>query len=549
MERRLEETAEQQIDILVSLQPTYCHNLQSALKTIIKASLAGHGGEKVYADFLAEQKALIPMNFDLELLQRYLQRENVDRVLISIMDVETFDTPILSELISTFHSWSDRIPFLLLVGVSTTTELFETRFSRSSISLLDAHVLETNIPTGGDPLFHLYEKIQLDRDTEVFLGSSVVNVLADLADDQATTPDSLTRTMKYAYMSHFFANPSSALSSRSNKIPWDPALYKAIRTLPSFKHHCEMLAKGDKSARQKARSLLSSDKDLQTEAKDAVQSGQAFMSSCLNAISTLRYFYHKILNLDKYTSWESQSHLLASLPNLAQSTLFKAIEEAIRFRPSPPTLPDLLDNIAGGLSDFQEYCSSENTDPDVQDVPALLRLYLTHRTTPPILSPLAPGVSPFRQFLAETYIISSKSPLSQTIHPRARFCIERALTSPADYLDCTCCNTENGADGAINKANLPPSSLLLLMLNEAGMVINVRDLWDAFQETWSRRRDEEPADDEADQGSGDAENENERQTLALFYRSLAELRYLGLIKQSKRKPGVECIQKTMWMGL
>ncbi|KAJ9615655.1 Origin recognition complex subunit 3 [Cladophialophora chaetospira] len=554
LEQRVQEGSEDQTDILVPLQPAHCPNIQTALKTIIKLSMIGRGDEKAYADFLAEHKALIPMNFDLELLQRYTQQENVGRVMISMMDVETFETPILSELISTFHSWSDRIPFMLVIGISTTIELFESRFSRATISLLDAYVVETNASQRGDePLFNLYKTLQYNEQTEVFLGPAVVKVLADLADEQATTPETFIRAMKYAYMSHFFANPLSPLCSRPREATsWHPALYKAIRNLPSFESLCETLAEGDESQRQKARLLLTSDKDLKSEAEGAIRTGQEFMWSCLNAISTLRYVYHHVVQLDKYTPWESETHLLASLPDLLGSDLVKSIDEAIRFRPAPPTLGDLLRSTAAELADFQDYVYSTTSSAEQESQNLLLplrflRSYLTHRTTPPSSSPHPHRTSPFRHFMAESYTITSRSPLSQTIHPRARSCIERALTRPADYLGCACCTSDSLE--VADKASLPPTSLLLHMLNEAGAVINVRDLWDAFRETLSRSRSQSQQEDEDDdeedgQGSGD-----ERQILALFYRALAELRYLGWIKQSKRKPGVECIQKTVWMGL
>jgi len=88
------------------------------------------------------------------------------------------------------------------------------------------------------------------------------------------------------------------------------------------------------------------------------------------------------------------------------------------------------------------------------------------------------------------------------------------------------------------------------MVNEAGVLVNVRDLWDAFRDTLSQsKRDHDDEDEDEDADDQDDVESNERQVLALFYRALAGLRYLGLIKQSKRKPGVECIQKTVWMGL
>jgi hypothetical protein len=41
----------------------------------------------------------------------------------------------------------------------------------------------------------------------------------------------------------------------------------------------------------------------------------------------------------------------------------------------------------------------------------------------------------------------------------------------------------------------------------------------------------------------------DRRSLTVLYRALADLRHLGFVRPSKRKPGVDCIAKTVWMGL
>ena len=561
LEERLQDSSDDEqlsSEIRTHLQQSHCPNLQTALKNIIRSSIAGHASNEEYADFLAQHKALIPMNFDLELLQRYVQRHSIERVLISIMDVEAFDTAILADLISTLHSWHDRIPLVLFVGISTTPELFESRFSRATISLIDATVVRTSSSrTGEDPLFNVYAKLQRDPETSIFLGPSVVNVLAELAEDQSTASKAIIRGIKYAYMTHFFANPVSVFSSAQSDptIPWDPALCRAIRNLPTFKSHCETLAKGDKSQRQRARLLLTSNEALQAEAETAIQTGQAQLHASQKAISTLQYLYHHVLNLDKYTPWESEAQFLDSLPDLTNCDIYEAIEEALMTRPDTASIAQILDLSAQELHDFREYHSAildEDADPEAgaEATFTALRQYLQERTSLPHGSVLHSGIGPFRQFMAESYTIAQKSPLSQIVHARSRYAIERALTRPADYLGCECCVSQNGsADDVSGKSCLPPTSLLLSMLNEAGVLVNVRDLWDAFRDTLSSQRIDQEADGDVDDEEDEEEEGNERRVLALFYRALAELRYLGLIKQSKRKPGVECIQKTAWMGL
>jgi hypothetical protein len=111
------------------------------------------------------------------------------------------------------------------------------------------------------------------------------------------------------------------------------------------------------------------------------------------------------------------------------------------------------------------------------------------------------------------------------------------------------------------------TSILYTLLNEAGREINVADLWDAFRyrlpgadgneariNTGNEEEDEDDQDDE--EVNGDARGGTEKETtninvtLAQFYRALAELKMLGLVKSSSsRAKGVDVIMKTSWYGL
>jgi origin recognition complex subunit 3 len=550
LEEILDDDSEGLLETAVALQPNHCANLQTALKTLIKSAIVSHGGQESYTNILTENKSLIPMNFDLELLQLYIDQNELERVIISITDVEMFETGLLAELITTLHSWSDRISFVLLISICTTIELFESRFSRAIISLLDAQVISTS--SGKDVLFRIYKTVQHAEDTNVFLGPAVVNVLAELAEDQGATPESMIRAIKYAYMSHFFANPMSVLSGvddEAEDAKWDSTTCRMIRAQPNFRTHCETLSEVDASSQQKAEKLVISDNALQADGKSTVAFGRELMRSCLKAISTLRTIYRGILKLDRYTPWEIEVQLLASLPDLTSSSIWRAVEEALTFGPLSESLSltSLLESMDG--QDLEDLSAFHAETESASDRPlSVLRAYLQSRTTPDNCPELDSKISSFKQWLSSAYCITIKSPLSQILHSRPRTVMERALRRPADYLACECCS-ENSKDGEVeNRHQLPPTSLLQSMLNEAGTVVNVRDLWDAFRSSVSVD-DHDDEKDEDDEDDTDENGTKDREILALFYRALSEMRYLGLVKQSKRKPGVECLQKTSWFGL
>jgi origin recognition complex subunit 3 len=82
-------------------------------------------------------------------------------------------------------------------------------------------------------------------------------------------------------------------------------------------------------------------------------------------------------------------------------------------------------------------------------------------------------------FLSEILMYDLKSPHTEVFQPRPRFAIERALASPHDYLGCDCCSGEQGDDVALSATQPATATLYQLYLN-AGALINVSDLWSAF---------------------------------------------------------------------
>ncbi|KAG9773409.1 hypothetical protein KCU88_g5810, partial [Aureobasidium melanogenum] len=673
-----------QREVLLEISPGHAPNLQTVLKNLIRMAICQDDSMEEYIAFLAEQKAMVPMNFDLELLHKYVRKKNLQRVMLVISEVETFDTGILSELVSMFSSWSDRIPFVLLIGISTTVELFESRLSRSTVSLLDARVFEPyQSGKRKDPLSAVYEVVQDSEDTEVFLGPAVVSVLAELAEDQSTTAEALTAAIKYVFMSHFFANPLSILCSGSLSSSDDnAALCRAIRNTASFKRYCEALVQGDAEQRQRAHDLLASDETLVKEALDTIRHGQRRLRSSLVAIRTLVKISQYLVTPSSTSnssrpqptsSLEIQAQLLAALPDLTETEVFDNVDLATK-QMDLSQFQTFLHMVETGAEDLKLFEQDQTTGTDIQETDAthrvhtlaeiidavndnstnttttttssrkhqtlqnedhnnleslteaflrLLTRYIHHRTFDVPVSPDTSNTTtrntttntnrnPFHDFLSEAYTYNLKSPLSSILRPRARHSLERALTRPADYLGCECCSDGPLTSSTTNRATLPPTSLLLAMLNEAGHIINVRDLWDTFRDTIApalvadakadanadgdvagarnqgrgRRttttkglEDENDDDDDDDNGDGvggatgddggageegeedidaaaaalstepEIGTDTERQALALFYRALADLRYMGFVRPSKRKPGVDCIAKTVWMGL
>lgn len=133
-------------------------------------------------------------------------------------------------------------------------------------------------------------------------------------------------------------------------------------------------------------------------------------------------------------------------------------------------------------------------------------------------------------FLREIFLYDLRATHRAVFTAKTRFSIERALSAPHDYLNCSCCATGGDEDDgqATLKSTQPATAILYQLYLESGPLINVNDLWSAFSAIVG------------DEGEGN-------QTIALFEGALAELKYLGLIKSTRKK--TDHIAKVAWRGL
>jgi origin recognition complex subunit 3 len=564
-------------------------NLTTALKNVVRSVIVQRKGTEWYQSFLHEHKRLIPLSYDLELLQAFREQERLNKIVISILDVEVFDVNALSDLISAISSWIDRLPIVLLFGIATTTELFEARLPKRIVKLLQARVFD--ISPQNDSLYIMYQTVQ-DHATKLWLGPAISNLLLERSKDQDESPESFAASFRYVYMAHFFANPLSVLLA-DTQITSSPAthdLSNAIRNTYSFHAYAENLLEAKEASMVKR--LLSDDTFLLGEAVKAVAHGQRAMTEFRTAV---RLFVRICRLLQSSTTsmltpFEIDIHAFSG-PDFLEGGLYNDVLDSIEKLPSDTLehllnqcpLPDAVTDFStakalSGLHTLHEASSGtpirsaqdpkhattsttisqNNTVSLAKHAPKLSRLETEYTT---LVHDVYRSVSKYFEsriidintlFMNEAFVYDLKMPLAGAFTPRPRYAIERALDRPADYLGCACCTMDGQvADGA-RGGRLPPTTLLWQLWYEAGNIVNVRDLWEAFSAA-TVDQGEENEDDEGNEAGTAAERNHisntidERLALALFYRSLAELRMLSFVKPTKRK--VDCVAKAAWKNL
>ena len=260
------------------------------------------------------------------------------------------------------------------------------------------------------------------------------------------------------------------------------------------------------------RVLLDDNDSLRYLIAQELQPCKQALQAILRAIKVL-FRIQSILTLKSRTPW-SEMYIRAMCAELAGSAAFEEIMASVKTLPSD-IMEDLLDDLVGMSVTYElveimtelDQLNNHLEDPEIPLRSAYDVHHETLRTTVVAqkvsLSKNASTLStqdtaytqivdriyiilrnyfettlinPHDLFLNEILIFDSKSPHRDVFIPKPRCAIERAMSSPHDYLGCDCCS---GSEGGLS-ATQPATAILYQLYLESGAVINTPDLWSAF---------------------------------------------------------------------
>ncbi|KAL9008998.1 MAG: hypothetical protein Q9173_005933 [Seirophora scorigena] len=390
-------------------------------------------------------------------------------------------------------------------------------------------------------------QLKLDRkiSTVNIIPSQVSNLKAALklinnraTDSDPDAEDDLQNHEQYAYMTHYFANPLTVFlhedlpSSKGFQVE----LCRCIRNLDSFKRLAEEML--DRNDAETVKRLLDDDEFLQDTVFKEIRKGKEILDSVLTAIDLLLSM-HSCLDFKSTESW-SNVYIKAMAGKLRDSAVVEETLIAVRKLPSD-SLASLLNRLSNSpVHDMLTYAddlrkletqkddarplrSEHNThhqslrttivaqkvelSTHVSSLSEQDRAYsrLVHRVDYSLKEYFQKAlVTPQELFMHEVLIYDFKSPHREVFAPKPRHAIERALSSPRDYLGCNCCK---GAQHGLSSTH-PATSVLYQLYLESGALINISDLWSAFHTIV---------------GTEDAEDEDEEQERVLAQPSVRRI--------------------------
>ncbi|KAK4159162.1 origin recognition complex subunit 3 [Cladorrhinum sp. PSN259] len=560
---------------VVRLRAAEAGNLKAGLKRIV-GGIAGDGGEDE-EDSLKKGTRKKYLDYDLEGLFAYLQRDGESesgKVVVMFQDSEAFDVGVLGEMIGLFHSWNDRIQFSVLFGIATSVELFQARLLKSTARQL--HGAQFDVVQANSVLESVIMSAVVGTDAKLRIGPSLLSQLVRRQQEQVAGIQVFVSSLKYAYMSHFYANPLSVLLADEGKLDKEilqPEHFEAIRMLDSFKTHVELAVEAGQLSH--AQSLLEDDEYLTGQILEQAEKRQEYLTQLLRSL----HLVTATGLLSKPFSELYEASLETGVA-LNQSTGQFDIGDSIR-RSNPdeflalinriitaiqsgspelgiPGWGDGAEELIGSLTEIRDEVeglilrskdkktalkSKYSAQSKVLRTTVVAQKVQLSRDTATMTEQdkaFTDAIDKFADllfqitdcepistlFLHEVWQYDFHSPYEDVFVPRPGATFARALSRPHDYLGCACCEKGNGTIAP----TLPTTSILYQLYSEAGSLINVADLWSSYYAL---------VGDESEIGL------DERTALVDFYRGLAELRAMGFVKQSKKK--ADHIAKLKWL--
>ena len=269
----------------------------------------------------------------------------------------------------------------------------------------------------------------------------------------------------------------------------------------------DLLDDGDDS---QAAMLSKSNPHLSSVVPGILKKSQEFLEGLSDALHVLSEI-HAATGSKSAPSW-STLYIKAMSGELGDSPMVREVSMSVKKMPSDKMLPLLESlssisrlNLAGSLSSLKKLMAkNDSTEPlrsEHDDQHSTLRTTVvgqkvslkSHKealsTQDAEYSKLVGRIDleirgfftknlvrPRDLCLCETLVFDSKNAIRDALSPAPRHAVERALSSPVDYLACDCCAGKEGL-----AASQPSTALLYQMYLESGSVINIADLWAAFQ--------------------------------------------------------------------
>lgn len=575
---------------LVSITSKDCVNFKTALNHIVKniTEKRNNGIQSVYNEDEDDLKYDKRLRYDLDIVADWCRRlvkndpalddMSYLRIVISVDDADSFDVSILTSLIKMLHSYISYIPVKLILSVATSVEVFEEKLPRSSIRLLSGQSINACLDDG---LITIIKNTIFQRSSigNILLGPKLFKSLIQRQEQSLESIDAYISSLKYAYMSHYYSNPFACIHEcmdksldvdntlKALKKVLTPSHCQALRLLGSFRDQIESsLPQMEPSHLE---SLLTNDDHLIYLTATSIHEFAMYKKHMLYGLHLMTVMQDalrehsngdvpdfSILSLypsvltGEIKSMKIFEDLKSAISNSRPEILAKILFELEHFA-DPPRFSELASHVLSeeSLEVIDKFVDRSGPEyfaiPGSMDERKSVIQYakLQNKITDLIFTELAESFCSYRRFfLHEAFIVDTATLQENVFMPTHRGAIEMALSNPKHYWGDVLTNTMTNklaTDEELNPNDMssmgsdPHLCIMYTLYRESNVFINIYDWYTTFSTILKKPEEEDP--------------HWEKKVLSWFLQGVAELKFLGIIRDSKRK--FECVEKLVWRGL
>lgn len=193
----------------IEVAPSEATNLKTLLKSINQRA-SNEGRYPATGSSNHKTSSEQYLNYDLQLLHELVTDRSLKTVLISFVDAESVNGDLLSDFIGLLSCWRSRIPVTLLFGISTSSELFQSKLTNDAIGCIEGECFDIE-HVDADNLFAAHHTALTKGTTlkvgdgavtvtpGVFLGPRLSKFLIDRHQDTIQSPSTFVQSLKVCF--------------------------------------------------------------------------------------------------------------------------------------------------------------------------------------------------------------------------------------------------------------------------------------------------------------------------------------------------------------
>lgn len=484
------------------------------------------------------------------------------RIVVIMEDASAFSGELINQLFQLFSVYISRAPLKVVVGLSSrnVSLWINQTLSPKLRPLIRGVRMETkdNFEIGFQVVDDLLLQNEITEASPLLLDAKLSLIILGRFENSHNSIDSLISEIRLAYMIHFYLLPVASMV--------DPEFqpehfhYEALRRLPSFKMHMEVLVHGlttGEATKEEILHLLDDDLLVHQLLNVAQQRFQTYQNSVMNAVHVIHHIdpvkqkfqiYKLITNnqlinspymndvlrkVGQYTEEQTAEFLQFLRSDWIKDSVKYSIDGHVQI------LRDVLGEQPSQAREHVAHYLHNNPHVNMKISDNLFNEVFTISGGFSELAELQPHMT-----LEENY----ENLMINLIRPKLRKVIEEALDEPQKYLQSPAVTEMlDGPTPESGRLMGPMLCKLYQVFRDAPVNINVWDFYSAFRANLARAgiakdlEGHELAEDlDSDDGKWD------KVTYAWFVQSCSELTSMGFLREKSKGDYVE---KLIWKDL